>query len=152
VKKRSGYSTNFSAPNYINVRVVEGPNKIWRLTGIYGEPRWQDKFKTWDKLRELKGVNDMSWVVLGDFNEIAFSHEKDGGTLALRATCKLSKTLLMTAYWSIWAFQGTLLLGNVDACVKDWIGQSQHPLGLCSILERWCNTWHTSGLITGPSC
>jgi hypothetical protein len=30
-------------------------------------------------LRELKVNNDLPWVVIGDFNEIAFSHEKDGG-------------------------------------------------------------------------
>jgi hypothetical protein len=58
---------------------VESPDKEWSLTGIYGEPRWQDKYKTWDKLRELKGHNNLPWVVIGDFNEIAFSHEKDGG-------------------------------------------------------------------------
>jgi hypothetical protein len=69
----------FSAPKYIDVKVVEGPDKEWRLTGIYGEPRWQDKYKTWDKMRELKGHNNLPWVVIGDFNEIAFLHEKDGG-------------------------------------------------------------------------
>ena len=69
----------FSAPKYIDVRVVEAPDKIWRLTGIYGEPRWQDKYKTWDKLRELNGLHNMPWLVIGDFNEILFSHEKEGG-------------------------------------------------------------------------
>jgi hypothetical protein len=28
----------FSHPNYIDVIVQESPEKIWRLTGIYGEP------------------------------------------------------------------------------------------------------------------
>jgi hypothetical protein len=42
-----------SAPKYIDVRVIESPGKIWRLTSIYGEPKWEDKFKTWDKIREL---------------------------------------------------------------------------------------------------
>ena len=69
----------FSAPKYIDVRVLEGPDKIWRLTGIYGEPRWEDKYKTWDKLRELKDDHNIPWVVIGDFNEILFSHDKEGG-------------------------------------------------------------------------
>ena len=69
----------FSAPKYIDVRVLESPGKIWRLTCIYGEPRWEDKHKTWDKLRELKDDQHLPWVVIGDFNEILFSHEKDGG-------------------------------------------------------------------------
>lgn len=69
----------FSAPKYIDVRVVESPGKIWRLTGIYGEPRWEDKYKTWDKMRELKDTSNLPWVIVGDFNEILFSHEKEGG-------------------------------------------------------------------------
>jgi hypothetical protein len=28
----------FSDPKYIDVKVIESPEKIWRLTGIYGEP------------------------------------------------------------------------------------------------------------------
>jgi endonuclease/exonuclease/phosphatase family metal-dependent hydrolase len=59
--------------------VVESPGKIWRFTGIYGEPRWQDKYKTWDKFNELKNDYDLPWVILGNFNEILFSHEKEGG-------------------------------------------------------------------------
>jgi hypothetical protein len=69
----------FSAPNYIDVRVVESANKVWRLIGLYGEPRWQDKYKTWDKMRELKAQYDLPWAIIGDFNEIMFSYEKDGG-------------------------------------------------------------------------
>ncbi|XP_051204973.1 uncharacterized protein [Lolium perenne] len=69
----------YAAPNYIDVSVHESPEKIWRLTGIYGEPKWEDKYKTWDKLRELRTQNNMPWVVIGDFNEILFSTEKEGG-------------------------------------------------------------------------
>ena len=71
----------YSAPKYIDVRVVESDGKIWRLTGIYGESRWEDKYKTWDKLRELKNNHDLPWVIFGDFNEILFSHEKEGGNV-----------------------------------------------------------------------
>jgi hypothetical protein len=69
----------YSAPNYIDVSVQESPEKVWRLTGIYGEPKWEDKYKTWDKLRELKSNSNLPWVVIGDFNEILYSHEKEGG-------------------------------------------------------------------------
>jgi hypothetical protein len=69
----------YSAPKYIDVKVLDGNNSVWRLTGFYGEPKWQDRYKSWDKMRELNGQYDLPWVVLGDFNEILFSHEKDGG-------------------------------------------------------------------------
>jgi hypothetical protein len=78
-KKEIKIELIFSALKYIDVRVIERPEKIWRLTGIYGEPRWEDKYKTWDKLRELNNNSDLPWVVIGDFNEILFSHEKEGG-------------------------------------------------------------------------
>jgi hypothetical protein len=43
----------FSAPMYIDVKVIENPAKNWCFTSIYGEPRWEDKFKTRDEMREL---------------------------------------------------------------------------------------------------
>jgi hypothetical protein len=46
---------------------------------LYGEPRWEDKYKTWDKLWELHNGLNLPWVVIGDFNEILFSNEKEGG-------------------------------------------------------------------------
>jgi hypothetical protein len=69
----------FSAPKYIDIKITENPGRIWRLTGIYGEPKWEDKYKTWDKLQELKVVYNIPWVVIGDFNEIMCNHEKEGG-------------------------------------------------------------------------
>jgi hypothetical protein len=69
----------FVAPKYIDVKIVESPRKIWRFTGIYGEPRWEDKYKTWDMMRNLNGNNNLPWLIMGDFNEISFSHEKEGG-------------------------------------------------------------------------
>ena len=51
----------------------------WRLTGIYGEPRWEDKYKTWDRLRVIHQNNNLPWLIMGDLNEILFGHEKEGG-------------------------------------------------------------------------
>lgn len=36
---------------------------------------------SWDLLRELSEGCDLPWLVLGDFNEIMFSHEKQGGQI-----------------------------------------------------------------------
>jgi hypothetical protein len=77
-KKEINVELIFLAPKYIDVRIVEKDDKIWRLTSLYGEPRWEDKCKTWDKLRELHQVMNIPWVIIGDFNEILFNHEKEG--------------------------------------------------------------------------
>jgi hypothetical protein len=70
----------FSAPNYIDVHVIESLDKVWRLMSIYGEPRWEDKYKTWDKIRKLHGQHNLPWAIIGDFNEILYSHEKERET------------------------------------------------------------------------
>jgi hypothetical protein len=66
--------------NYIDA-LVDGDDDetSWRLTCIYGEPSWENKYKTWERLRELHGMIEMRWVVIGDWNEILYSHEKEGG-------------------------------------------------------------------------
>lgn len=49
---------------FIDVLVDDG--REWRLTGIYGEPRWGEKEKTWEALRTLHGRMHKPWLVLGD--------------------------------------------------------------------------------------
>jgi hypothetical protein len=77
-------------PNYIDVMVNSNNAATkWRLTGIYGEPAWGDKYKTWERLRELHGQVDSRWMVIGDWNEILYSHEKEGGINDSFSSCKL---------------------------------------------------------------
>jgi len=55
-------------------------DEVWRLTGIYGEPKWDQKHLTWEALRALYGGGVlMPWLAIGDFNEILYHHEKEGG-------------------------------------------------------------------------
>lgn len=65
--------------NLINVFIGSGADNLWRLTRFYGEPKWKDKHLSWDRLRELKYIGDMPWMVIGDMNEIMYFFEKEGG-------------------------------------------------------------------------
>jgi hypothetical protein len=69
----------FSHPKYIDIKVIEGPNNFLRLTGIYGEPRWEDRHLTWDRIKTMHTQHNIPWAIIGDFNEILYSHEKEGG-------------------------------------------------------------------------
>jgi hypothetical protein len=51
----------------------------WRFTGFYGEPAWDDKHLSWSCLRDLSTLYTLPWLVIGDFNEIMYSDEKEGG-------------------------------------------------------------------------
>lgn len=52
-----------------------------RFTGIYGEPQADQKHRTWELMRDLHSQDPthMPWLSAGDFNEILFHHEKEGG-------------------------------------------------------------------------
>jgi hypothetical protein len=78
-KKEVGVELTFKCKNYIDVTIGRGLENIWRLTGVYGEPRWEDKHLTWQRLRDLHAQSTMPWLVIGDFNEILHSYEKEGG-------------------------------------------------------------------------
>ena len=61
------------------MNVGTGQDNVWRFTGMYGEPRWQDKHLIWQRLRDLHAIADMPWLVMGDLNEILYAFEKEGG-------------------------------------------------------------------------
>jgi hypothetical protein len=68
-----------ACPNYIDVRIVEEVDKEWRFTGLYGEFKWAEKYKTWDRIKSIKQNNTLPWLIMGDLNEIMYEHEKEGG-------------------------------------------------------------------------
>ncbi|XP_019174291.1 PREDICTED: uncharacterized protein LOC109169860 [Ipomoea nil] len=54
-------------------------NKLWRMTCIYGIPERGRREETWDLLGTLKTRSLLPWVVIGDFNNLLYQHEKKGG-------------------------------------------------------------------------
>jgi hypothetical protein len=53
--------------------------KVWRFSDIYGKPRTECRFRTWEALRFLHSQDDLNWLCAGDFNEVLFQHEQLGG-------------------------------------------------------------------------
>jgi hypothetical protein len=64
---------------HIEATVKEEDSFKWRFTGIYGESRSEEKEKTWRLLRILRDRSNLPWLCCGDFNEILFNCEKEGG-------------------------------------------------------------------------
>lgn len=68
-----------SSKNYIDMDIIEDGGYIWRFTGIYGEPKTELKHRTWTIMRNLKLTRNLPWLCAGDFNEVLYQHEKEGG-------------------------------------------------------------------------
>ena len=77
------------------IDVVIRGSEDWRLTGIYGEPRWDHKHLTWEALRDLHGNMNLPWLAVGDFNEILYHHEKEGGRVRSQAQMQAFQDALM---------------------------------------------------------
>jgi hypothetical protein len=66
---------------HIDVDVVGEDSFKWRLTGIYGQPRQEMRKETWRLMRTLHHQSNLPWMCVGDFNEILYSFEKQGGVV-----------------------------------------------------------------------
>lgn len=71
--------TGFVSRYHIDTEITEQDGFVWRFTGVYGEPKTEEKDKTWQLMRTLKHQNNNPWLCAGDFNEILHSWEKEGG-------------------------------------------------------------------------
>ncbi|XP_072062207.1 uncharacterized protein [Arachis hypogaea] len=51
---------------------------LWRCSGIYGSPKLNTRSLFWDYLVAQSSSFQGPWIILGDFNEVLFSHEAKG--------------------------------------------------------------------------
>ncbi|KAL2906317.1 putative deoxyribonuclease-2 [Bienertia sinuspersici] len=97
----------------------------WRVTGVYGWPEHQMKHNTWSLLRRLNSCMDLSWVILGDFNEILAEGEKRGGSF-LRDRDAFTEEKLDRAAYSL-----TLIWDGSDhfPIIVDYERENPHTTG-----------------------
>ncbi|KAL5756462.1 hypothetical protein ACOSQ2_021208 [Xanthoceras sorbifolium] len=63
---------------FLRVRVDQDGLR-WRFTGFYGDPKQVSREQSWILLRRLAGMDNLPWIIGGDFNEIMWGNEKMGG-------------------------------------------------------------------------
>ena len=56
----------------------------WRITRFYGHPETHRRRESWSFLNTLNQQYHLSWLCLGDFNEILSREEKLGGAPRLQ--------------------------------------------------------------------
>ena len=68
------------SPRHIDVVVIEeqGTRK-WRFTGFYGHLETGKREESWKLLESLINRSNLPWICMGDYNEIMYAKEKEGG-------------------------------------------------------------------------
>jgi exonuclease III len=98
---------------HINMDVKEDDGVEWRFTGIYGEAHSDKKHKTWQDMRDMIDSVAKPWLCVGDFNEILFSHEKEGGREQSQAKMDRFREALEVCKLHDLGFGGIYLLGGI---------------------------------------
>jgi hypothetical protein len=86
-------------------------NKVWRFTRIYDKPRAEHKHVTWTLLKDLfvgHEQNPMPPLCAGDFNEILYHHEKEGGVPRSQACLDRFKEVLEDCHLHDLGFVGNV--------------------------------------------
>lgn len=69
-----------SALSHIDAVLVGGDSfRPWHLIGFYGNPDTSWRITSWNLLKDLSLASQLLCMVVGDFNEIRSSLEKEGG-------------------------------------------------------------------------
>ncbi|XP_030970777.1 uncharacterized protein LOC115991179 [Quercus lobata] len=58
---------------------VRSQSFTWLISAIYASPRFEERCMLWNNLRMLANMHDLSWALMGDFNEVLSVDEKYGG-------------------------------------------------------------------------
>lgn len=117
-KKEVVISLRHKTLNYIDGFVGSGQENMCRLTGMYGEARWRDKHLTWQRLRELRDVCDMAWMVLIDLNEIMYPFEKEGGNVRPERYMQAFRDAVQDCNLIDFGYVGDCILGREETFVR----------------------------------
>ncbi|XVF69945.1 hypothetical protein PTKIN_Ptkin11bG0121700 [Pterospermum kingtungense] len=92
--------------HHIDAEITEQNGRQWRLTGIYDEPNMNLRSHTWSLLRTVARDNSLPWLCLGDFNELIWSSEKEGGRMRPEWQMKAFREALKDAQLEDLGFSG----------------------------------------------
>jgi hypothetical protein len=93
---------------HINAIVKDGDlAHSWKLTGFYGHPDWTKRHESWALLNHLRSFAPLSWLCVGDFNEIIEQFEKSGAVLRRESQMTQFRKVLEDCHFSDLGYIGS---------------------------------------------
>lgn len=68
---------------FMHLLIVPKDGVEWYFTPVYASPREETRGQLWVELRRINTHLQGMWLVAGDFNDIAYAHEKKGRRAAV---------------------------------------------------------------------
>ncbi|KAL5741976.1 hypothetical protein ACOSP7_028708 [Xanthoceras sorbifolium] len=155
------------------VDISDADGRRWRFTGFYGEPKQWLREQSWVLLRRLAGLDNLPWLIGGDFNEILRGAEKEGGLARMGSAMDGfreavdSCNLLDMGFsgnkftWCNRQFGGNVIWERLDRCFcnigwrtlfpgavvvhRDFSGSDHRALVIENICKRTVSRWGPRG-------
>ncbi|XP_028785741.1 uncharacterized protein LOC114741653 [Neltuma alba] len=136
--------------NIIHVKVVSGLEPIHGfISFVYGPPTIQNRRTWWRRLRGLNPRDNVPWLCCGDFNDLLYSFEKEGGrTRPLRSfeefqsfmsSCQLMDLDFkgMRFTWSNNRLEGANVKERLDRALCNGVWRNDCPNAQVQIVVVW---------------
>lgn len=119
----------------------------WAVTGVYAQPRKEDKARIFNKLEDFAKNMDTPWLVTGDFNEIQFTHEKLGGNVASVRRCQAFNHWIERCELSDLGFQGPKYTWDNK---RDGAANIKERIDRALANEAWCKLFPNNAVLHLP--
>jgi len=142
---------------HIDVDIEEANGRVWRFTGVYGESQGDKKFRTWEMLKRLSTPSDGPWMCAGDFNEILYNHEKEGGRSCPQSYMDQFREALEACelqdlgFFEMFSLGETIITGCRATSENVWTGLLQTLNGVVYFQQQGCSMVIQGTLITDQS-
>jgi exonuclease III len=146
-RKSVNLKAGLKSKYHIDAEITEGDGFRWRLTGIYGEPRSDKKEVTWSLLRAIKHHNNCPWICIGDFNEVLYAWEKEGGAARPQVCMDRFKQALDDCGLSDLGFQGDPFTWRNNSHVSG--KYIRERLDRAVATEDWCDRFPFFKVVNG---
>ncbi|KAL8106281.1 hypothetical protein AgCh_029900 [Apium graveolens] len=135
-KTEGGVEIKGSSNHFIYFEVENEQVGRWRYTGFYGCPERERRRESWDIIRNLCSRSMLPWCLIGDFNDLIFAEEKQGGRMHPRGLLEgFVDTVNCRGLMNL-GFIGTKFTWERSRGQINWV-QERLERGLAN--QDWCN-------------